>query len=115
MKKLFSFNTVAAATLAIVLPLTASANSAAQEQAFEHLNQPTASQPAQATNAASVQTAINVGGGQSAAMDEALERTNHTDTSNRAQQETASADLDWSGDSEATVDALRRVHQSDAS
>lgn len=115
MKQRLALNAFATATLAIALPLTANANSEAQEQAFERLNQPTASQSAQATNAETLRTTANVGGGHSAAMSDALKRTNANDTSDRSQRETASANLDWSGDSEAATDALRRVNQPDAS
>lgn len=116
MKKLVSAQAFAALTLAVAFPLAASANSAAQEQAFERLNQPLETQTRNASANKIDTSNIDVGGGQSAAMADALESTQDAASgSTQFANEERRNTHDWNGQSTASAKAMQRVNHKDAS
>ena len=74
MKKLLSAQIFAAVSLAVAFPLAASANSFAQERAFNYLHEPLEIQSSNAAAEHISPSSVNVGGGQSDATSTSLER-----------------------------------------
>lgn len=116
MKKLISVQALAALTLAVAFPMAASAESAAQEDAFERLHQPlnTQSRDANANQAAT--SDVNVGGGQSAAAADAMESAQDTPNGSTQYANENRRDVrNWDGQSTASAKAMKRLNEEDAS
>lgn len=116
MKKLVSVQALAALALAVAFPLAASADSAAQERAFERLHQPLETQSRDANANQTDTSDVNVGGGQSAAAAAAMESAQ--DTANGSAQyanDNRRNTRNWDGQSTASAQAMQRVNEEDAS